>query len=174
MAVSSCRRSRAARREGIQDLPATMPSRAGGLRQNARRRRPGAPPAEPGAVRISAEGLRLEGVPRQDGHGLAVDLVVGGLAPAQIVVVHAGQVVVDQGVGVDHLQCAGRRAGPPASRRPASRAELQRQHRPDPLAAGQQAVAHGLVQVAPVRLSGGKQPLPGTPPPPAGTSHTAV
>ena len=41
------------------------------------------------------------------------DLVVGGLAAPEIVVVHGGQVVVDEGIGVDHLE----RAGAPWRRR---------------------------------------------------------
>ena len=42
------------------------------------------------------KGLRLQGIPGQDGQGLPIDLVAGGLAPAQIIVIHTGQVVMDQ------------------------------------------------------------------------------
>ena len=60
-----------------------------------------------GRLGNETEGLGLEGVAGQNGQRLAVDLVVGGLATAQIVVVHAGQVVVDKGIVVHQLQRAG-------------------------------------------------------------------
>ena len=51
------------------------------------------------------EGEGLEGVAGEDGDGFAEDFVAGGLAAAEVVVVECGEVVVDEGVGVDHLQC---------------------------------------------------------------------
>ena len=87
-----------------------------------------------------------EGVPCQDGGGLAVDHVVGGPAPTQVVVVHGGQVVVNQGVGVHHLHRAGKgqrlRPVPPAQA-----AGLQGEDWADALAPGQQGVFHGLLEV---------------------------
>ena len=50
------------------------------------------------------EGAGLQGVAGQDGDGFAEGLVAGGLAAAQIVVVQGGQIVVDERVGVEHLQ----------------------------------------------------------------------
>ena len=47
-----------------------------------------------------------EPVSGQDGVGLPEDLVIAGLAPAHVVVVHGGQVVMDKGIGVDHLEGA--------------------------------------------------------------------
>jgi hypothetical protein len=55
------------------------------------------------------EGERQQAIPRQDGDRLAVDLVVGGMPAAEVVVVHGRQVVVDERVGVDALQRAGGR-----------------------------------------------------------------
>ena len=53
------------------------------------------------------EGEGLEGVACEDGDGFAEDDVAGGLAAAKVVVVECGEVVVDEGVGVDHLDgCA--------------------------------------------------------------------
>ncbi len=52
------------------------------------------------------KGGGLEGVPRQHRIGVAEDHMVGGLAPAQVVVVHAGQIVMDQRIGVQHLHPA--------------------------------------------------------------------
>ena len=54
------------------------------------------------------EGKGVEGVAGQDGEGLAVDFVVGGPAAAEVVVVHGGKVIVDEGEAVDHLDGAGR------------------------------------------------------------------
>jgi hypothetical protein len=50
-----------------------------------------------------ADRLREEAVAGEDGHVLAVDDVRGRAAAAQLVVVHRGEVVVDQGVGVNEL-----------------------------------------------------------------------
>ena len=55
--------------------------------------------------------LGLEGVAGQHGRALAEDLVVRRLAAAEIVVVHAGQVVVDERIGVQHLYGAGHGQG---------------------------------------------------------------
>ena len=90
-------------------------------------------------------GLRLQRVPGQDGDGFAENFVAGGTATAQIVVVEGGQVVVNQGIGVQHFQrCAefldafGQRSGDHAS-------GLDAEHGAQALAAGEHAVAHGLV-----------------------------
>ena len=50
------------------------------------------------------EGEGLEGVAGEDGGGFAEDDVAGGLAAAEVVVVEGGKVVVDEGVGVEHLE----------------------------------------------------------------------
>jgi hypothetical protein len=86
----------------------------------------------------------VQRVARQQRHALAEYLVVGELPPPVVIVVHAGQVVVDQGKRVDHLD--GRpdavRGLPPA----AAGAKRQDGHgRTDALPAGEDAVAHGLV-----------------------------
>ncbi len=49
------------------------------------------------------EGQRLQGIARQHCGTFVKRLVAGRLAAAQVVVVHGWQVVVDQAVGVDHL-----------------------------------------------------------------------
>ena len=62
-------------------------------------------------------------------------------AAPEVVVVHRRQVVVDQRVGVDHLERA--RGGIDRARRaPTTSAPREAQDRPQPLAAGQDAVAH--------------------------------
>ena len=50
------------------------------------------------------EGQGLEGVAGEDGGGFAEDNVTGGLAAAEVVVVECGEVVVDEGVSVEHFE----------------------------------------------------------------------
>ena len=49
-------------------------------------------------------GLRLQRVTRQNRNGFAKDLVAGGAAAAQVVVVERRQIIVDERVGVQHLE----------------------------------------------------------------------
>ncbi len=91
------------------------------------------------------EGRGEQAVPGQDGGGFVKLLVAGGLAPAQIIVVHGRQVVMDQGIGVDHLQGAGHRQGF-ARVAPHRFRRGQAQNGAQPFAAHEQAVVHGLVQ----------------------------
>ena len=71
--------------------------------------------------------------------------VAGRPAAAQVVVVHGRQVVVDQAVGVDQFDRGCRRIEPP-QRRAEGLAGHVDQHRPQALAAAQDAVAHRLAQ----------------------------
>jgi hypothetical protein len=50
------------------------------------------------------EGEGLESVASEDGDGFAEDDVAGGVAAAEVVVVEGGEVIVDEGVGVEHFQ----------------------------------------------------------------------
>ena len=80
---------------------------------------------------------------RQQSRGFAKLLVAARAAAAEIVVVHAGHVVMDERVAVQHFQRAGvverlfRRSTAQFTRG-------QRQHGADAFAAAQQAVARGL------------------------------
>jgi len=49
-------------------------------------------------------GLRLQGVSRENGDGLAERLMAGGTPAPQVVVVERGQIVVDQRIGVEHFE----------------------------------------------------------------------
>ena len=93
------------------------------------------------------EGEGLEGVAGEDGGGFAEDDVAGGLAAAEVVVVEGGEVVVDEGVGVEHLEgcaevgcacgdfvSAGDHAG-----------GFHAEDGAEAFAAGEDAVAHGAV-----------------------------
>lgn len=50
-----------------------------------------------------------QSVPCQQRHRFSVLDVAGGLPPPQVIVIHAGQIIVNQRIGVNHLQCGGRR-----------------------------------------------------------------
>ena len=91
--------------------------------------------------------LGLERVAGEDGGGFSEDDVAGGLAAAEVVVVERGQVVVDERIGVQHLdRCAeffdsvGWLWG---ARNHAGGFDTE--HWAQALAAGEDAVAHGLV-----------------------------
>ena len=89
------------------------------------------------------EGLREQGVAGEDREGLAEDLVRGRPPAADVVVVHRRQVVVDQRVGVDHLD--GRRHR--QRQRAIEAAALRRgegERRAQALAAPERAVADRL------------------------------
>ena len=55
------------------------------------------------------ESLREQGVAREHGDAFTKYFVIRQLAPAIIVVIHRGQIIVDQRVGVDALDRAGQR-----------------------------------------------------------------
>ena len=91
------------------------------------------------------KGQRQQPVPGQNGHAFPVDAMVCGLSPSQVVVVHGGQIVMDEGIGVNHFHRAGpwHRLLPCAARRVAGG---QQQHGAQAFAAGHEAVAHGAQQ----------------------------
>ncbi|MCY1518254.1 hypothetical protein D9M68_529660 [compost metagenome] len=91
------------------------------------------------------EGQRLQRVAREQRVGFAELHVHGGLAAAQHVVVHARQVVVHQRIGVDEFGGAGRtqRGVGVAADRFIGR---EHQQRPQPLAAVEHGIAHGVAQ----------------------------
>ena len=89
--------------------------------------------------------LGLQRIPGKDGDRLAKDHMAGRLAPAQIIVVQRGQIIMDQGIGVQHFDRCAQLFHP---RRKLTGAGdhscgFHAQHRPQPLAAGKNAVPHG-------------------------------
>lgn len=91
------------------------------------------------------EGQRQQGVTGQNGRRFVKSLVAGGTATAEIVVVHGGQIVVDERISVDHLHRARRRQG--GLDFPAARFGRQKhEHRPQPFARREQTVPHRLFQ----------------------------
>ncbi len=100
-----------------------------------------------------AERFRVEAVAGEDRDLLAERAVARRPPAAKVVVVHRRQVVVDQRIGVDQLERGGERQDR-LRRAPDRRGGGKREHRADPLAAGEQRVAHRLLQAGAVRLVG--------------------
>ena len=105
------------------------------------------------------KGAGLEGVAGKDGDGFAEGDVAGGLAAAQVVVVEGGQVVVDERVGVEHLE--GRAEVSDSRRQRAGNGDggLHGEHGTQALAAGEGGVAHGAVNGCRDGVDGGKENL---------------
>ena len=130
----------------IQHLSAHHTVRTAGTHQHPQRLQTRVS-GQHGSLQNQSVGRRLEGVSRQYCQGLTVNLVVGGFTPAEIVIIHAGQVIMDQRIRVDQLQCAakGQRQVPVNAAQPG---KLQRQHRSDPLSAAQDRISHSVIQLA--------------------------
>lgn len=90
------------------------------------------------------KGVGEEGVARQNRGGLVELFVAGGPAPAQVTVVNRGQIVVDQGIGVETFDRDGGGEGIRPGR--VKLRGLEEEKGADPFAAGAQRVAHCLVQ----------------------------
>src|SRR5947209_8104025 len=89
------------------------------------------------AVRGDFKCLRQQRVTREDGNSFPEDLMIRQLAPAIIVVVHRRQVVVNERVGMDALDGAGKREGGCYSA-PAGFGGGHAERRPNPLATGEE------------------------------------
>jgi len=58
-------------------------------------------------VSENGEGFGEEGVANEDSHAFAVDFVRGGATTTEGIIIHAGEVIVDEGIGVHDLDRAG-------------------------------------------------------------------
>ncbi len=88
--------------------------------------------------------LRQKRIPGEHGDALAENFVRGRASPPEIVIIHARQIVMDEGVRVDALDGTGRRKGF-GGFSSAGLGRSQAENRPHPLASGEEAVAHGAV-----------------------------
>lgn len=86
-----------------------------------------------------------EGVAGEEGVGFAVADVGGGFAAAQVVVVHAGEVVVNEGVGVESLERGGGEKGAGGIFAEGF-ADGEGENAAEAFAAVEGGVAHGLVE----------------------------
>ena len=91
------------------------------------------------------EGLGVQPVPGEDRDVLAELDVARRLSPAQVVVVHRGQVVVDERIRMDQLDRAGERQHLSLLQAQCA-CGREREHRAYALAAGQKRVAHRLLK----------------------------
>ena len=121
----------------VRHLATHHSSAAGGLRQDPN-----------GGGTRSRNGLERQGQQRiadEQCRCFSVDGVAGRASPSQCVIIHARQVVMDKAVGVQTLNAHGCHQCPlwaAAGRRAAH----QRENRAQSLAAGEEYVAHRLVQ----------------------------
>ena len=116
-----------------------------------------------GELRDGLERERLEGVAGEDGDGFSEGNVAGRMAAAQIVVVERGQIVVNERVGVQHLQRAAE-VGGTDGQLAVSGHHARGLHAEDgakAFAAGEDAVAHGTVDGMGQRLGRGEKPFEG-------------
>ena len=104
-------RQRLAFRRHVDHLAAGHAARAGGVRQRQHQLAAGLRVGMGVGLGQDLEGAGLQGVAGQDGGGFVEGAVGAGLAAAQIVVVHGGQVVVHQAVGVQHFDAGGDAGG---------------------------------------------------------------
>ncbi len=145
-----------AHRVQVDGLPARHAARAarGGEELDHLQLRVG--PLREAVVGEELEGEALQRVARKQCRGLVEFHVAGGLAAPQHVVVHARKVVVDERVGVDHLD----RGRGDLEALGIGLAHLSRgvdQHRPHALSAPQRRVAHRVVQARGRDARDGKQ-----------------
>ena len=87
------------------------------------------------------EGQGQKRVACQNRHCVIIDFVNGGASAPQIIIVHCGQIVMDEGIAVDELK---RRAGEKRGLRigAAKTRTFDEQKRSQPLAAAERAMAH--------------------------------
>jgi hypothetical protein len=106
------------------------------------------------------EGLREQGVAREDRDAFAENFVVGELAATIIVVIHRGQIVVDQRVSVNAFDCAG--VGKSGFHRAAAGFRgRDAEGGAQAFAAGEKRVAHRFVDGGGLHFFGGKRLVEG-------------
>jgi len=88
--------------------------------------------------------LGEQGIAGQHGDAFAKDFVAREFATAIIIVIHGGQIVMDEGVCMYALDGAGQWHGV-SFVAPAGRRSGQAQSRPHPFSASEKGVPHGLV-----------------------------
>jgi len=98
-----------------------------------------------GSGREDGKRLGEEGVSRQHSNAFAKDLVRGGATPAEIVVVHAGEIIMDERISMDAFDGAGDRKGKTGG----AAARFRRRKGEDGAEAfpsGENAVPHGSME----------------------------
>ena len=123
--------------------PPAIPFAAGSPRQHAGELGAHRRVRMPLRRRHRLEGKGEEGIADQDRRRLVEGDMAGRLAAAEVVVIHRRQVVVNQGIGVHHLDGGGGVDGPGA-RHLEEAGTREHQEGPEPLAAREEGIAHRL------------------------------
>ena len=98
-----------------------------------------------GAHREPFKGESEEGVAGEKGIGFSKTDMAGGESAAEIVIIHAGKIVMDKSVGMEELEREGREeSGIRVSA--ANAAGLKREQGPQPLATSHHRIAHGFME----------------------------
>ena len=105
------------------------------------------------------ECFRQQDIAGQHGSGFSKCLVAGGFAAAQVIVVHAGQVIMDERIAVQHLNRRRKLLGCLGIAMEHI-ADGQHQYRTDALAAAHQAVAGRAADLGFIRQVGIARRLP--------------
>lgn len=105
----------------------------------------------------NVKSVSQESITRQHGNTFPKHLVIGRFASAEIVIVHAGQIIMNKRIGMDTFHGAGHGQGA-FHATPARLRGRQAEDRPQSFAAGEQGVAHSLVDRS--RFGGGFGEIP--------------
>jgi hypothetical protein len=124
----------------VENLAADHARQSGGFRQLAARCGSG---CRGQAFRKDLKRERKQGIACQDGNGFAEFFVGRRLTAAQVVVIHGRQIVVDERVGVNHLDRHGRRERVGVVAPGGLRSEHD-QERPKPFARREETIAEGF------------------------------
>jgi len=91
-----------------------------------------------------SKGLGQKAIPSQDGDGFPENAVIGRASTSEIIIIHAREIVMNEGIGVNAFDGAGGREGEGfgATSGPSS---CQAENGAKPLSSGKKAVPHGLV-----------------------------
>src|SRR5262249_32710034 len=92
--------------------------------------------------------MSLQGVAGEDGDGFAENLMASGPSAAEVVVIEGGQVVMNQGISVEHLKRGTQFLDSSWKRDGDQATGFHAQNRPNAFSTGEDAVAHGLVNGA--------------------------
>jgi hypothetical protein len=92
---------------GVEDLASDHAFAAGGVGEFTQEFDGENRLGDAGGEEFEGEGIKF--VAGEDGHGFTEDLVIGRAAAAEVIVVHGGEVIVDEGEAVDHFDGAGSR-----------------------------------------------------------------
>ena len=104
-------------------------------------------------------GIGLQRVSGEDGGCFSERYVAGGASATQVVIIERGQVVVDERIGVDHLQRGAEFVDPAGKGTGDHSRRLHAENGAQALPSGKDAVSHGLVYGGRIGRAGREQTL---------------